>query len=219
MNNRKMIKFYAIGFLMILFCLENALGIENATMFIKKNASGQIIDSVNNKNIIELNGKFNDDNDFIEFNGKSWIITTKPIFKDNNDVTFQMEIKFKTDKNIDQAMLSGISGKSTHIVVGVTGKRIVFMTYAGKPDYLMGKSEVTDGQWHKLAVTYDKNSLTKSIYVDGKLEANKKITGISGKSNGWRIGKQSEFHPLLFNGEIEYIKITDELKPSIDVEK
>lgn len=170
---------------------------------------GNISDSADAMNIISVNGQIDKDGNAIEFNGENgWISTTKPAFASNN-IPFKIELRFKTTSATNQAIISGIYGKSTSIMVGINRKKVTFMTYDKSVEILKGNIEIADGQWHDVVVTY-KNG-TKEIYVDGKLDASEaNVKNISGKTDGWRIGKQSELYPLLFMGQISSVKISAE---------
>ena len=171
-------------------------------------SGGNISDSVNTKNIISLNGQIDKDGDAIEFNGEnSWISTAKPAFASNN-IPFKIELRLKTTSETNQAVISGIYGKSTSIMVGINRKKVTFTTYNKSVEVLKGNTEIADGLWHDVVVTY-KNG-TKEIYVDGKLDASEANVSISGKTDGWRIGKQSELYPIFFKGQVSSVKISAE---------
>lgn len=173
-----------------------------------KVTNGVISDCVDKGNIISLHGEIKKDGSIMEFNGEdSWISTVSPTFE-NNNIPFKIKLRFKTDSDMDQTIVSGIDGNSTSIFVGIREKKVVFMTYAKSPETLIGETEIADGQWHNITVIYKNNS--KELYVDGKLEASVANITISGKSNGWRIGKQSELYSMFFKGQVSSVKISVE---------
>lgn len=67
----------------------------------------------------------------------------------------------------------GTSGRTFLMFLGTTGIPSCSMTQGGNNSDFPGQTPVTDGNWHHVAITFDEESRTAQLYIDGVMEASK----------------------------------------------
>ncbi len=124
----------------------------------------------------------------IRFYGVSSIVHAPPneSFTNITDATansFSLSLWVKTQEVVgndtDDALNGAVviwqyeSGTDDIIPVSITGNKVAFHTgdESGNSQTLHSTSSVTDGNYHHIVVTRDRNTGVKKIYVDGVLEA------------------------------------------------
>ena len=74
---------------------------------------------------------------------------------------------------------------------------------------MTGTTDLTDGQWHHVAVTYDNNATQKfKLYVDGSLESAFNLTSVTMNTNSntnFRIGRRVD-NANYFTGAIDEVR-------------
>ena len=74
--------------------------------------------------------------------------------------------------------------------------------------YIIGTTNVNDGQWHHFAGVYDGSNIT--LYVDGAVDATSTATGtISTNTNNLWIGGNSGNTTRFWDGWIDDVRIYD----------
>jgi hypothetical protein len=121
-----------------------------------------------------------------------------------------LEAWVETNNVGKQAVITKSGGYLLYVGAGGDGKVYAYL-YGTTSAWLGGTTNVADGLWHLIALTYDPNGGTNNfkLYVDGALEAQYTVTGsISSTSNRVGIGDRPDvgFRDF-FNGTIDEPRI------------
>ena len=144
--------------------------------------------------------KFDGVDDYVEVNYEDSINLT-------NDLSIGVWIK---TINSDCVQNYGIVTRGTDVAFHITTNdvlRVYASNSSGGAQAVLGTTDVCDGNWHHVAVTYNLSNWI--LYLDGNKEAtNNGITGaLSGLNQPTRIGWYSGGGAYYFNGTIDEVQI------------
>lgn len=108
--------------------------------------------------------------------------------------------------------------------------RLAFDTIdaGGNPHAMKGTARVNDGRWHHVAVSYSRESGSKTIYVDGAVDAAAPAAHAPGSLLGWfapgekrfcLIGRGWDHTDTAFEGLLDEIRIWSRVLPPEEVKR
>ena len=142
-----------------------------------------------------------------------------------NTVTLEAYIKYTTESN---KVLIEKSNNNQHyqlqifsntLGTGGVGGELVFMLKPDSTNWVVTGVSSSDDSWHHVVGTYDRNTQTAKIYLDGVLKnTNSSISsGPNSNSNPLLIGSRSGPHG--FGGSISNIKIYNRVISASEVQQ
>ncbi len=125
-----------------------------------------------------------------------------------SDFSIEAWIKFSSITDLEPRIVS--KGIYPGWFLGIAGNGNCLQGSIGKSDgrlAVYGTTNVRDGQWHHVALTFDRDGLEK-LYVDGNLDASRDISSYAFENitttTHCRIGEGSGRH---FNGTIDEVRV------------
>jgi hypothetical protein len=93
-----------------------------------------------------------------------------------------------------------------------------FSTWDPKLDYVVGVTDVADGQWHHVAIVYD--GAQKLLYVDGQVDGQHAYSGQL-SNNDYRVflGYNAEFTTGEYSGLLDDVRIYKRALTQIDIQQ
>lgn len=134
-------------------------------------------------------------------------VANESLFHFTNSFTLELWIKVKSFTSDWQAILTkGDTSWRLHRNEG--GDIIAFGTSGPSDTDLAGVKKVNDGQWHHVAAVYDDVKKTKSLYMDGVLDASTAVTGtLDQNDQPVLVGENSEQTGRVWDGQMDEVRI------------
>ncbi|MEZ6097221.1 MAG: DUF6797 domain-containing protein [Pirellulaceae bacterium] len=154
------------------------------------------------------------------FNGQQFLQMQAPEEFDTCHSDFSIVAKIQTQS--DGTIWSRTLAQNRWVANGqslfVRGGKLTFDV--GWVGAVSGKSNIADGEWHQVAVTFDAKSQIVRLYVDGNLEAEKELAPTEPLPNSvFRLGATNENFPKdsFFTGNLEWVALLKERIGEADV--
>ncbi|MEL6561842.1 MAG: LamG-like jellyroll fold domain-containing protein, partial [Bacteroidota bacterium] len=151
-----------------------------------------------------------------------YVNTGEYVFNSADEFTLEAWIKTSsTDSYIP------LFGKDDNDSRWEKGERVIYLN-SGKvtleghsSNYLRGSTAINDGQWHHIAIVFQKSSLTRKIYVDGKDDTNSS-TNYNGSSEDksnfkLRLGRTARGSHKYYEGLMDEIRIWDHVRTEEEI--
>ncbi|AUS05370.1 LamG-like jellyroll fold domain-containing protein [Pseudotamlana carrageenivorans] len=192
----------------------SSLGLKQATISVASddpdnNPYTFIIEAEVKDSAVIINGSY-----ALNFDGVDDYVETPNVLDDLSEITLMCWIKPESDGSTQQFVIGqdnfNIQLNSTNITANINGTSVGSST-----------TSLQQGVWIHVAVTYNTATGLANMYINGNHLVDSKVVGkpLSTSANNFTIGKNPDGNDLYFKGEIDEVRIFNEVLTALDIQK